>query len=140
MGAVARSARCPSAPSRPVLRYHGGKFRLASWIVAHLPPSRCRVEAYAGAASVTLAAAPAPIEVINDLDDRIVTVFEVLRDPGLVAAAEDLDPDLHYPIPHARGLRVGTRLPCDVVIPAGTEVDSLNGELVAALPGWWVES
>ena len=60
--------------------------------------------------------------------------------PGLVAAAEDLDPDLHYPIPHARGLRVGTRLPCDVVIPAGSEVDSLNGELVAALPGWWVES
>lgn len=59
---------------------------------------------------------------------------------GLVAAAEDLDPDLHYPIPHARGLRVGTRLPCDVVIPAGSEVDSLNGELVAALPGWWVES
>lgn len=86
MGAVARSARCPSAPSRPVLWYHGGKFRLAPWIVAHLPPSRCRVEAYAGAASVTLAAAPAPIEVINDLDDRIVTVFEVLRDPVLAAA------------------------------------------------------
>lgn len=26
------------AITRPAIRYHGGKFRLAKWILAHFPP------------------------------------------------------------------------------------------------------
>lgn len=77
------AARQDGAMPRPVMRYHGGKYRLASWIVSHLPAARVRVDAFAGAASVTLAAPRAPVEVINDLSDDVVTVFRVLRDPAL---------------------------------------------------------
>lgn len=67
--------------TRPALRYHGGKFRLAPWILQFFPPHRAYVEPYAGAASVLLLKARAPAECLNDRDDRIVAFFRVLRDP-----------------------------------------------------------
>jgi DNA adenine methylase len=66
---------------RPVLRYHGGKFRIAEWVISHFPPHLCYVEPYAGAASVLMRKPRAPAEVLNERDDRIVNVFRVLRDP-----------------------------------------------------------
>ena len=35
-------------PTRPVVRWHGGKWRLAPWILAHLPPHRTYVEPFGG--------------------------------------------------------------------------------------------
>ncbi len=38
--------------SRPILRYHGGKWRIAEWIIAHLPEHACYVEPFGGGARI----------------------------------------------------------------------------------------
>lgn len=65
---------------RPALRYHGGKWRLAPWIISHFPRHRIYVEPYGGAFSVGLRKPRSWVEVYNDLNGHIVNVFRVLRD------------------------------------------------------------
>ena len=64
---------------KPAFGYYGAKVRIASQIINSLPPHNAWVEAFCGSAALTLAKKPAPIEIINDLDDQIMNLFEQLR-------------------------------------------------------------
>ena len=72
-------------PTRPVVRYHGSKWRLAPWIMSHFPEHRIYTEAFGGAAGVLIQKPRAYSEVYNDLDGDVVNLFEVLRHPVMRA-------------------------------------------------------
>lgn len=77
-------------PDRPVLRYHGGKWKLAPWIIGHFPSHHAYVEPYGGGASVLLRKPVSVQEVYNDLDGEIVNLFKVLRDPHKAARLKEM--------------------------------------------------
>lgn len=68
------------APKRPALRYYGGKWKLAPWIISYFPEHKNYVEPCGGAASVLLQKPRSPLETYNDLDGGVVNFFRVLRD------------------------------------------------------------
>jgi len=66
-------------PRRALLRYFGGKWALAPWIMAHFPAHRIYVEPFGGAASVLLRKPRSRVEVYNDLDEEIVGIFRLVQ-------------------------------------------------------------
>ena len=69
-------------PERPILRYHGGKWLLAPWIISNFASHRVYVEAFGGAASVLMQKPRSYGEVYNERDGEIVNLFRMVRERG----------------------------------------------------------
>lgn len=67
---------------RTLLRYHGGKWRLAPWIISHFPEHRVYVEPFGWWAGILLRKARSYAEIYNDLDSEIVNLFRIVRNQG----------------------------------------------------------
>lgn len=106
---------------KAALRYHGAKWMLGAWIIEHLPPHQVYVEPFGGSAAVLLRKPRAYAEVYNDLNDAVVNLFRVLRDPETAAALADMvtmtpfsrvefsdgmDDDSYSPVERARRLLI----------------------------------
>jgi DNA adenine methylase len=61
-------------------KWVGGKSRLRKQIIPLLPSHSCYVEPFAGAAWVLFGKPPSDVEVLNDLDQEIVTFFRVVKE------------------------------------------------------------
>ena len=77
-----------TAPKRPALRYHGGKWLLSDWLLRQFPQHRVYVEPFGGGGSVLLRKPRSYAEVYNDLDSEIVAFFRVLQDKEQSAELE----------------------------------------------------
>lgn len=65
---------------KPLMRYHGAKWRLAPWIIGQFPQHHCYVEPFGGSAAVLISKEPSSREVYNDKNFEIVNLFNVIRD------------------------------------------------------------
>jgi DNA adenine methylase len=78
---------------RSFLNYIGGKSRLARVVADRLPASRCYGEVFGGAGWVLFAREPSYVEVLNDVNGRLVNLYRVVRDaPDELAEALELLP------------------------------------------------
>lgn len=97
--------------TRPLLRWHGGKWRQAPDIVALFPAHRVYVEPFGGAASVLLRKPRAYAEYYGDLDDDLVNLFSVLRSDNAAKLIEQV-----RLTPYARAEFKLAYVPCDDAI------------------------
>lgn len=69
----------------PLMRYHGGKYRLANWIISNFPEHQTYVECFGGSGAVLMQKRRSRVEIYNDLDDEIVNLMRVLRDKKMAS-------------------------------------------------------
>lgn len=63
-----------------VLKYPGSKWKIADWILAHMPEHTTYLEPFFGSGAVFFRKRPSEIETINDLDEEVVNLFRVIRE------------------------------------------------------------
>lgn len=76
-----------------ILKYPGGKWRIADWIISYFPEHKVYCEPFFGSGAVFFNKQPCYIETINDMNGDIVNLFRVCRDyPEELAKAINLTP------------------------------------------------
>lgn len=65
-----------------LIRYYGGKRRLASWVIRHFPAHRVFVDVFGGAGNIIMQKERAKVEIYNDLDDSMYEFFQVMSVPS----------------------------------------------------------
>ena len=71
-----------------ILKYPGGKWRIAEWIIEQFPAHKVYCEPFFGSGGVFFNKPPSAIETINDIDNNVVNLFKVCRErPAELAAA-----------------------------------------------------
>jgi DNA adenine methylase len=63
------------------VQWFGGKGNLHSKILPLMPQCQTFVDAFGGAGNILIRRKPSPVEVYNDLDQRLVNLFRVLKHP-----------------------------------------------------------
>jgi DNA adenine methylase len=109
-----------------LLRWHGGKWILAPWIIEHLPPHRIYVEPYGGAASVLIRKPRSYAEVYNDLDDDVVNLFRVIRD-------DEMSHRLHSAVLHTPFARTEFN---DAYLPTNDPVEKARRLIIRSFMGF----
>jgi DNA adenine methylase len=66
-------------PGSSPLAWLGGKSKLAEAIIARIPPHQTYVEVFAGAAWVLFRKPPSDVEIINDINGELVTLYRCAR-------------------------------------------------------------
>lgn len=64
---------------RSLLSYLGGKYLLAGKIVKRIPPHTCYCEVFAGAAWVLFTKEESKVEILNDINIDLVTLYRVVK-------------------------------------------------------------
>lgn len=67
-------------PVNSPFKWVGGKSRLRKQIIPLLPEHSCYVEPFAGAAWVLFGKTKSAVEVLNDIDQELITFFRVLKE------------------------------------------------------------
>lgn len=79
-----------------IMKYPGGKWSIADWIISFFPPHHSYLEPFLGSGAVLFNKPRSNIETVNDLDGNVVNLFEwIKRDP------ERLAREIYY-TPYAR--------------------------------------
>lgn len=103
---------------KPPFTYYGGKLSIADQIVALLPKHLHYVEPFGGSLAVLLAKPPSPMETVNDVDNRLMTFWRVLRRrPEELARAAALTP-------HSRAEHLEAYTYLDTADPAEDELET----------------
>ena len=77
----------------PILKYPGAKWRLAEWIIDHMPTHDSYLEPFFGSGAVFFNKPRSRLETINDIDGAIVRFFRTCREqPEALARAIMLTP------------------------------------------------
>ena len=65
---------------KAILKYPGGKWRIADWIIGHFPEHKVYCEPFFGSGAVLFNKKPVYTETVNDMDGNIVNLFYVCRE------------------------------------------------------------
>jgi len=76
---IVHQAFCVRRRPPPVLRYPGGKYRLAKLLCRYIPPHEVYVEPLCGGASLFFAKRPSKTEVLADIDCNLINFWKTVQ-------------------------------------------------------------